>query len=230
MGRFLEGKVKMNKIEKTIDSIQEGLVWFVVSVITLCIAVLFLFDVLAGTGTMLFLTGGKEWQSVVISLATTGLLFALMFIGYMMAESENGWMEKVGFVVLSFAFLIYIEDVIFDALLADILRYGMINTNVDSIQWMFRILLGGISTVGDALAVAMIAGMPVMKKIIGLSLKTMQVQETPKQQTQSPLKQENSHSQHAQNVPEFLNDRKNQMYESIKKSNSQHANGNNKKG
>ena len=73
MGRFLEGKVKMNKIEKTIDSIQEGLVWFVVSVITLCIAVLFLFDVLAGTGTMLFLTGGKEWQSVVISLATTGL-------------------------------------------------------------------------------------------------------------------------------------------------------------
>ena len=53
MGRFLEGKVKMNKIEKTIDSIQEGLVWFVVSVITLCIAVLFLFDVLAGTGTML---------------------------------------------------------------------------------------------------------------------------------------------------------------------------------
>ena len=157
MGRFLEGKVKMNKVEKTIDSIQEGLVWFVVSVITLCIAVLFLFDVLAGTGTMLFLTGGKEWQSVVISLATTGLLFALMFIGYMMAESENGWMEKVGFVVLSFAFLIYIEDVIFDALLADILRYGMINTNVDSIQWMFRILLGGISTVGDALAVAMIA-------------------------------------------------------------------------
>ena len=230
MGRFLEGKVKMNKIEKTIDSIQEGLVWFVVSVITLCIAVLFLFDVLAGTGTMLFLTGGKEWQSVVISLATTGLLFALMFIGYMMAESENGWMEKVGFVVLSFAFLIYIEDVIFDALLADILRYGMINTNVDSIQWMFRILLGGISTVGDALAVAMIAGMPVMKKIIGLSLKTMQVQETPKQQTQSPLKQENSHSQHAQNVPEFLNDRKNQMYEAMKKSNPQHTNGNNKKG
>lgn len=230
MGRFLEGKVKMNKIEKTIDSIQEGLVWFVVSVITLCIAVLFLFDVLAGTGTMLFLTGGKEWQSVVISLATTGLLFALMFIGYMMAESENGWMEKVGFVVLSFAFLIYIEDVIFDALLADILRYGMINTNVDSIQWMFRILLGGISTVGDALAVAMIAGMPVMKKIIGLSLKTMQVQETPKQQTQSPLKQENSHSQHAQNVPEFLNDRKNQMYEAMRKSNPQHANGNNKKG
>ena len=220
----------MNKIEKTIDSIQEGLVWFVVSVITLCIAVLFLFDVLAGTGTMLFLTGGKEWQSVVISLATTGLLFALMFIGYMMAESENGWMEKVGFVVLSFAFLIYIEDVIFDALLADILRYGMINTNVDSIQWMFRILLGGISTVGDALAVAMIAGMPVMKKIIGLSLKTMQVQETPKQQTQSPLKQENSHSQHAQNVPEFLNDRKNQMYEAMRKSNPQHANGNNKKG
>lgn len=228
MGRFLEGKVKMNKIEKTIDSIQEGLVWFVVSVITLCIAVLFLFDVLAGTGTMLFLTGGKEWQSVVISLATTGLLFALMFIGYMMAESENGWMEKVGFVVLSFAFLIYIEDVIFDALLADILRYGMINTNVDSIQWMFRILLGGISTVGDALAVAMIAGMPVMKKIIGLSLKTMQVQETPKQQTQSPLKQENSHSQHAQNVPEFLNDRKNQMYEAMRKSNPQHANGNKK--
>lgn len=209
----------MDKFSKTIDTIQAGLVWFVVVIITVCIAVLFLFDVLAGTGTMLFLTGGKGWQSVVISLATTGLLFALMFIGYMMAESNNGWMEKVGFVVMSFAFLIYLEDVAFDALLADILRYGTIQKGIDNIQWMFRFLIGGISTVGDALAVAMIAGMPVMKKIIGVSLKhipsnlpTSQTQTvTPQAQPQGGLSQE-------------MQDRKRQYIEELKKNNTQDKN------
>lgn len=79
----------IDKFNKTIDIIQGSLVWFVISIITVCIAVLFLFDVLAGTGTMLYLTGGLEWQSVVISMATTGLLFALMFIGYMLSTGNH---------------------------------------------------------------------------------------------------------------------------------------------
>jgi hypothetical protein len=159
----------IDKFDKTIDAIQASLVWFVVGIITICIAVLFLFDVLAGTGTMLWLTNGKAWQSVVISLATTGLLFALMFIGYMMLDKGKGFIMNVGKGILVTAFLIYVEDVIFDALLADILRYGSIIpfAQVDSIQWLFRILLGGISTVGDAIAVAMVIGMPVLKTIIG---------------------------------------------------------------
>ena len=162
----------MTKFDNTIDNIQASLVWFVISIITVCIAVLFLFDVLAGTGTMLFLTNGKEWQSVVISLATTGLLFALMFIGYMMMESKSSVYSSIGKGVLAAAFLIYAVDVAFDALLADILRYGTImkNGDVDAIQWAFRGLLGGISTVGDALAIAMVIGMPVLKSIIGKSL------------------------------------------------------------
>lgn len=155
-----------DKFDKTVDAIQSTLVWFVILVITVCIAVLFLFDVLAGTGTMLFLTNGKDWQSVVISLATTGLLFALMFIGYMLFENPSKTLKSVGGFVLSFAFLIYVSDVVFDALLSDVLRYGTILGQVDGLQWMFRFLLGGVSTVGDALAIAMILGMPVLKSII----------------------------------------------------------------
>lgn len=159
----------MDKFEKTINTIQSGLIWFVIAIITACIAVLFLFDVLAGTGTMLYLTGGKEWQSVVISMATTGLLFALMFIGYMLTtDSKSKVIESVGKGIFIVSGLLYIQDIIFDALLADILRHGTIvsNASLDPLQWMFRIVIGGISTVGDALAIAMIIGMPVLKTII----------------------------------------------------------------
>lgn len=165
-----------SKFEKTIDTVQASLVWFVIAIITVCIGILFLFDVLAGTGTMLFLTGGKAWQSVVISLATTGLLFALMFIGYLLYENKQHIIKRVGGFVLVVAFLIYIEDVIFDALLADILRYGTIAFGmVDPIQWMFRFLLGGISTVADALAIAMVLGLPVLKTIIGKAVQDPQI-------------------------------------------------------
>lgn len=168
-----------DKFDKTVDAIQSTLVWFVIFVITVCIAILFLFDVLAGTGTMLFLTSGKEWQSVVISLATTGLLFALMFIGYMLFENPSKTLKSVGSFVLVFAFLIYVSDVVFDALLSDVLRYGTILGQVDGLQWMFRFLLGGVSTVGDALAIAMILGMPVLKSIIKSATKG--VEDKPKQ-------------------------------------------------
>jgi hypothetical protein len=159
----------MNKFDNVIDTIQKSLVWFVISIITVCIAILFLFDVLAGTGTMLFLTGGKEWQSVVISLATTGLLFALMFIGYMLTNNtKNKVIESVGKGIMVFSGAVYIQDVFFDSLLADVLRYGTIDLSVkvDALQWMFRTVVGGISTVGDALAIAMIVGLPVLKTIV----------------------------------------------------------------
>ena len=171
------------KFDTTIDFIQKALVWFVISVITVCIAVLFLFDALAGTGTMLFLTGGKEWQSVVISLATTGLLFSLMFIGYVMSiNTKSGLVQKVGKGVLVASAVIYIQDIIFDALLADVLRFGTIDVamKVDILQWMFRGLIGGISTVGDALAIAMISGMPVLKSIVNEAVGNKVAEDRPK--------------------------------------------------
>jgi len=187
--------MKIDSFNKIIDGIQASLVWFVVFIITICIATLFLFDVLAGTGSMLYLTGDKMWQSLVISIATTGLLFALMFIGYMMADGKQGGLVAgVGKAVLVGAFLIYIEDIVFDALLADILRYGTIQKNVDMIQWMFRILIGGISTVGDGLAVAMVVGLPVLKNIIGSAL------QSPKQQNQP----QNGHQQSRREVPNSI--------------------------
>jgi hypothetical protein len=160
------------RFNSTIDAIQAGLVWFVIFTIAICIAVLFLFDVLAGTGTMLYLTNGKVWQSVVISLATTGLLFALMFLGYAMSEQQSSRVVQiVGRGVAILSGLIYVQDIIFDALLADIFRFGTITlAPVDTLQWMFRIIIGGISTVGDALALAMILGLPVLKTMIGKAL------------------------------------------------------------
>lgn len=159
--------MNIDKMSKTIDSIQSALVWFVISLITICIGVLLTFDVLAGTGTMLYLTGNKEWQSVVISLATTGLLFALMFIGYMMiTKTKNKMIMSVGKGVMGISALLYLTDIVFDSLLADILRYGLVASGVDWLQWAFRGIIGGISTVGDGLAIAMIVGMPVLKTIL----------------------------------------------------------------
>ena len=159
--------MNIEKMSKTIDSIQSALVWFVISIITICIAVLLTFDVLAGTGTMLYLTGNKEWQSVVISLATTGLLFALMFIGYMLVtKTQNKMIKSVGRGVMGVSAVLYLTDIVFDSLLADILRYGAVTSGVDWLQWAFRAIIGGISTVGDGLAIAMIIGMPVLKTIL----------------------------------------------------------------
>lgn len=159
--------MNIEKVSNTIDSIQSGLVWFVIALITVCIGVLLTFDVLAGTGTMLFLTGNKEWQSVVISLATTGLLFALMFIGYMLiTKTRNRMINSIGRGVMAISAVLYVTDIVFDSLLADILRYGVITEGVDWLQWAFRGIIGGISTVGDGLAIAMIVGMPVLKTIL----------------------------------------------------------------
>lgn len=209
------------KFDKVIDTIQSGLVWFVVFIITICIAVLFLFDVLAGTGTMLYLTDGKEWQSVVISIATTGLLFALMFIGYIMTTgSKNRLFISVGKGIMLISGIIYLQDVIFDSLLADILRYGtVVNAGKDWLQWMFRGTIGGISTVGDALAIAMVTGMPVLKAILREALqgeigsqsvgntqqRSPQNQQRPVYNQTAPQMQGIPKKSHGEeNVPEFL--------------------------
>lgn len=182
--------MKMDKFEVVIDGIQSILVWFVIILVALCIATLILFDALAGTGTMLYLTGGKEWQSVVISLATTGLLFALMLLGYMMGQSEKEIVKGAGVFAIGLSLLIYVIDVIFDALLADVLRFGTLTTTPDGIHWLFRILIGGISTVGDGMGIAMVMGMPVLKGVIQNAIGSTKVVQKPpqsvNQQTNKP--------------------------------------------
>jgi hypothetical protein len=165
------GKINWNGV---IDNLQAFLVWFVIAVTGICTMTLILFDIVVpATGSMMYLTNGNEAVAAGISFATTGLLMALMFIGYSLFEKQE-W-RGVGVAVLVVAFLVYIADIVFDSLSADVFRYGRILAASEiqspvSIHWMFRGLIGGISTVGEALAIAIIAGMPVLKTFINSAL------------------------------------------------------------
>jgi len=163
------------KWSKVIDGIQTAMLAILIIVITVCILSLIFFDALAGAGIMLYLTNGNVLVSILISLATSGLLLSLMFIGYELitnkkSKSVVGW----GLVVLLVAGLVYCVDVYFDSLTADYLRFGNIvlieSLPEGDIQWLFRSLIGGISTVGESLAISIILGMPVLKKIISNAL------------------------------------------------------------
>lgn len=152
--------------DNVIDRLQAGLVWFVIVVTVVCTCALILFDVLVGAGTMYFLTQKNVMASVAISLATTGLLMALMFVGYQLANKETQSVKNAGYVVGFVALLVYCLDVYFDSLTADILRFGQIITTQEVVHNLFRALLGGISTIGEAMAISIIIGMPVLKTII----------------------------------------------------------------
>lgn len=160
--------------DNVIDTIQVGLVWFVISVITCCTVVLILFDVLAGAGVMNYLTSGNLPVAFVISLATTGLLLALMFIGYSLVDVDSNASKAFGYTALLLSFGVFVVDVIFDSLTADVLRYSTIvsikNIDMPNIHLMFRILIGGISTMGEPLSVAIIVGMPVIKVFINKAM------------------------------------------------------------
>lgn len=152
--------------DSIIDRLQAGLVWFVIGVVVTCTCALILFDVLVGAGTMYFLTQKNVAASVAISLATTGLLMALMFVGYQLSNKSSQTVKKMGYGIAIAAFLVFCLDVYFDSLTADILRFGQIIQTHEVVHNLFRALLGGISTIGEAMAIAIIVGMPVLKVII----------------------------------------------------------------
>lgn len=162
------------KFEKVIDKIQNFMIWCLICVTAICILSLILFDVLIGTGVMYSLVRGNLSVAVFISLATSGLLLSLMVI--FTSTTQKGSSIGVGWVVAVVVLLISALDVYFDSLTADYLRYGQIisistlNQADADVHILFRILIGGISTVGEGLAVAIILGMPILKKIISNAL------------------------------------------------------------
>ncbi len=179
---------------KTIDSLQFLMLWFVIIVLVICVSVLILFDVLAGTGIMLLLTQNNMYASVLISMATTGLLVALMVVGYSMTNRVKGGVA-MGKALIGLSFLIYLLDVYFDSLTADYLRFGQI-VSMDVVGWgdihlLFRILIGGISTVGEALAMSIILGMPIIKELINKAIPdsyrtSMTTESKPQKNTMNP--------------------------------------------
>ena len=160
--------------DKTIDNIQFGMLWFVVSILVICVSVLILFDVLAGAGVMTYLTNGNVPASIFISLATSGLLISLMVLGYSASSNTNKKTISIGKLIGVVAFGVYCLDVYFDSMTADYLRFNQIMVLKDipnyQVHLLFRILIGGISTVGEALAMAIILGMPILKEIINKAI------------------------------------------------------------
>ena len=162
--------------DAVIDKLQVALVAFVIFVVAVSTATLILFDVaVPAGGSMDFLTNGNVVAAWGISLATTGLLMALMFTAYSLIDSKKGTPKFYGGIaVLIVSFAVYCMDIAFDSLSADVFRFNTIvsikNIENPSVHIMFRTLIGGISTVGEALAIAIIIGMPVLKSFINNAL------------------------------------------------------------
>ena len=157
-----------------IDSIQAIMLGILIIVVAICILALIFFDVLVGTGVMMYLTGDDLQVSVFISLSTSGLLISLMFIGQSLTSSGKSSKFGFGAVILVIAFGVYCLDVYFDSLTADYLRFGQIilldTLPKEDIHVYFRTLIGGISTIGESLAIGIILGMPVLKSLVSNAL------------------------------------------------------------
>ncbi len=161
----------MEKINwsKIIDGITVFMLGIVLLILVVCTVVLLSFDSLVGTGSMMVFTNQHLAYSSFISLATTGMGIALAFMAYL--AYGRGY-DKLGLVFGIAAGFVLLIDVYFDSLTADWLRYGAF-TSIKNLPAMdqnnhilFRILIGGLSLIGEPLAVAIIVGMPELKTFI----------------------------------------------------------------
>jgi hypothetical protein len=188
-----------------IDVVQNSMVWFVILLTATCVLSLVLFDVLAGAGIMMYLTNQKGWESLIISLATSGLLISLMVSAYSLIESSNKKNAGWGLIVLVPVIAIYLLDVYFDSLTADYLRYGAILPLTDvqnpTVHLLFRCLIGGISTVGETLAMAIIVGMPVIKQILHKAMPQSQPQINPPKPPKAKWDPKVAYSKVPNNIP-----------------------------
>lgn len=183
--------------ESVIDKLQAALVWVVIAVLVFCTIILLAFDSLAGTGIGMNLTRGNLLASVTISLATTGLLTAVAFLAYLANDKGYG---AVGTALTVMSVIFLLIDIYMDSLGADILHYGQIvmvqniPQTEKTVHVLYRVLIGGLSTVGEPLALAIIVGMPVLKDIIENAMPASQRGYTPSKpiqrnqyQAQTPL-------------------------------------------
>ena len=181
-------KINWNKV---IDSITVFVLGIVLLILVVCTVVLLMFDSLVGAGSMMVLTNAHMGYSAFISMATTGMTIALAFMAYLAsARKQNGLSIAFGVAAAIVAGI----DVYFDSLTADYLRYGMFMTlqNIQhadrTVQVLYRVLIGGMSLIGEPLAVAIIMGMPELKKFIAGVLPMVQ-QRQPTQHTQPTYNQ-----------------------------------------
>lgn len=159
-------KIDWNKI---IDGITVFMLGIVLMILVVCTVVLLSFDSLVGTGSMMVFTNQHVGVSSFISLATTGMTIALAFIAFLAGSRGYG---KIGAAFGVAAVFVAAIDVYFDSLTADWLRYGAfvaiqnLPTADQNNHILFRVLIGGMSLIGEPLAVAIIVGMPELKQFI----------------------------------------------------------------
>lgn len=179
-------RINWNKI---IDGITVFMLGIVLLILVVCTVVLLTFDSLVGAGSMMVFTNKHVVFSTLISLATTGMTIALAFMAYL--AGTHGY-QKAGAVFGVAAAFVAIVDVYFDSLTADWLRYGafMAIRNLpvadQNNHILFRILIGGLSLIGEPLAVAIIVGMPELKRFIRSVLPKMQQPPQPPAPRQYP--------------------------------------------
>ena len=183
------------------------MLWFIIIVVVICVSVLILFDILAGAGVMNYLTNQNTLASFLISLATSGLLVSLMFLSYNFGQSKSTL--SVGFIIGTIALGVYCLDVYFDSMTADYLRFGQIMVLKDipnsSVQLLFRLLIGGISTVGESLAMAIIVGMPVLKEIINKAVPESMRNQTTSNNGGNGISHQNRNQQQNQSTQNYVN-------------------------
>lgn len=193
--------------ESVIDKLQAALVWVVIAVLVFCTVILLAFDSLAGTGIGMNLTRGNLLASVTISLATTGLLTAVAFLAYLANDKGYG---AVGTALTVVSVIFLLIDIYMDSLGADILHYGqivMVKNVIESertVHVLYRVLIGGLSTVGEPLALAIIVGMPVLKDIIENAMPISQRGYTPRSQQRQQQSQPQNKTTTAQQMGAYM--------------------------
>lgn len=190
-------KVNWNGI---IDGIAAGMLVLSLLVLTTGTLALLLFDSIVGTGSIYklseFLQGNNRlFVSIFGSMSSTGLQTALAFTGYLLYRRGFG---ALGWAMFGAGLIFWGIDVYFDALTADIVRYGnfvalqSLSGVEKTTHALWRTVVGGFSAVGEFLAFAILAGMSELKAFIRSTLNNFE-KYTPPQQ---PKKQQPYQSPH----------------------------------
>lgn len=141
-------------------------------------------DVFTGAVTISHMTQGDTFTAALISLATTGLLIGFMAVLYLAVTRK--WVSWQKWILLSVVVFLFAIDFYFDMLAADIIRYGQFITigalpagPEQTTHTLFRVLLAGLSTLGETLASAAIVLLPQLNEVFKSFMQSRQPLESP---------------------------------------------------
>lgn len=156
-------------LEKTATAAPFLIVGITLFVTIAALVSLVLSDVITGqvTGTHI---STNQWFGLFVSFATTGMLIGCGGLLFRFWSTAN----YAGFAVVFFVFAsLQSADVYFDAVSVDIMRFGKIVLSSDvpgaaeaMAHNIYRFLVGGISLVGEPLAIGSLVMFPALKKFI----------------------------------------------------------------